>query len=175
MNIKYFDPIPATLEDLKTTYHKLAFQHHPDRGGSTEAMQAVNAEYDYLYANGLKDIHRNVKGETYTSHTPTSEPPEHFREIIEALLKLPGLEVEICGSFVWVSGNTRSNRAALKNLRFKFSPQKSAWYLAPENYKKFSKRSFTLDEIRGMYGSQQFTKEDDAKDSPTKPPHQLTA
>src|SRR5262245_24462951 len=35
---------------LQTWYHHLALDFHPDRGGSTEAMQAVNEAYDRLLA-----------------------------------------------------------------------------------------------------------------------------
>jgi curved DNA-binding protein CbpA len=38
-----------SYEDLKTQYRKLAMLHHPDAGGTTEAMQAVNREYDQLF------------------------------------------------------------------------------------------------------------------------------
>lgn len=38
-------------EALKTTYREMALRHHPDRGGSHEAMVAVNEMYERL--NGL--------------------------------------------------------------------------------------------------------------------------
>jgi hypothetical protein len=41
-------------EVLKTTYRELALRHHPDRGGSHEAMIAVNEMYERL--NGLLQL-----------------------------------------------------------------------------------------------------------------------
>ena len=38
--MKYFTPVPATLEELKALYRKLAMKHHPDLGGDTETMKA---------------------------------------------------------------------------------------------------------------------------------------
>lgn len=38
----------ATPDDIKTAYRKLANKHHPDRGGSTQAFQEVQAAYDIL-------------------------------------------------------------------------------------------------------------------------------
>lgn len=59
--MKYFNN-PQTLEELKTAYRTLAMQHHPDKGGSKEAMQVINAEYDILFPI-LKNRHREQTGE----------------------------------------------------------------------------------------------------------------
>ena len=47
--MKYFDSSIKTLEQLKAAYRRLAKQHHPDHGGSTEAMQEINNEYTALF------------------------------------------------------------------------------------------------------------------------------
>ncbi len=39
-----------SLADLKRQYRRLAIENHPDKGGSTEAMQRINAEFERLYA-----------------------------------------------------------------------------------------------------------------------------
>lgn len=46
--MKYFKNVNS-LEDLKKQFKKLAFKHHPDRGGDAEIMKAVNNEYDMLF------------------------------------------------------------------------------------------------------------------------------
>ena len=46
--MKYFKNVNS-LEDLKKQFKKLAFKHHPDRGGNAEIMKAVNNEYDMLF------------------------------------------------------------------------------------------------------------------------------
>lgn len=48
MQYKYFTPTPATAEEAKSVYRKLAHKHHPDMGGSVEAMQQINEEYSHL-------------------------------------------------------------------------------------------------------------------------------
>ena len=46
--MKYFKNINS-LEDLKKQFKKLAFKHHPDKGGDVEVMKAINNEYDMLF------------------------------------------------------------------------------------------------------------------------------
>lgn len=39
----------TTLEELGQEYHQLAMLHHPDKGGDTATMQAINAEFEMLF------------------------------------------------------------------------------------------------------------------------------
>lgn len=151
-NYKYFTPTPKTLEELKAQYRKLVFQHHPDKGGSTEAMQEVNSEYDTLFSK-LKDVHQTKDGETYTAKQATTETADQFKDLLNELMKMDNIEIEIIGCFVWVTGNTKPHREKLKALKFQWHSKKLAWYLKPENYKRKSRREYGLDEIRQMYGT----------------------
>ena len=150
MTKTYFNPTPRTLEELKAAYRKLAMEHHPDRGGSDEAMKAVNAEYDRLFPK-LKNVHKNKDGEEYTKET--AETPEFFKDLINELMSMDGIIIEIIGCFVWVTGNTRPNKDRLKALKFQWHSKKAAWYLKPEDYRKRSRKEYDLDEIRSMYGT----------------------
>jgi len=149
---KFFTPKPTTLEELKAQYRKLAMQHHPDRGGDTETMKAINAEYDRLFPL-LKDTHKTKDGETYTARQATSETAEHFKAIIDQLMRMDGITIEVIGCFVWVTGDTKPHKDQLKGLGFKWHTKKIAWYLAPEDYRKRSRKDYALDEIRDMYGT----------------------
>ena len=151
-NSKWFNN-PKTLEELKKEYKKLAMKHHPDCGGSTVAMQEINAEYDRLFEI-LKNKRATAEGKTYETTEEVKETPEEFKNIISELIKLQGIEIEICGSWVWVTGNTYNSREQLKKLKFRFSRKKAAWYFHTEDYRKKSKKNFTLDEIREMFGSE---------------------
>ena len=144
---------PQTLEELKKEYKKLVFKHHPDKGGKTSDMQEINAEYDSLFAR-LKNVHKSASGETYTAKQETTETPEQFREIIEKLINIEGIEIEICGAWLWITGNTYPNRETLKSLHFKYSKGKNAWYWHEAGYRKHSSKTFSLDEIRDLWGSE---------------------
>ena len=50
-----------TLEALKKAYSELALLHHPDRGGDTATMQAINAEYDEMHARLMKSGETGVE------------------------------------------------------------------------------------------------------------------
>lgn len=53
-NMKYFKNVNS-LAELKTQYKALAMKHHPDCGGTTEAMQEVNNEFDMLFV-----VYKNI-------------------------------------------------------------------------------------------------------------------
>ena len=111
-----------TLEELKKAYRELALANHPDRGGDLETMQAINAEYDKVFEQ-VKNIHVNKDGEMFTKET--EETPEEFKNIIDQLLKMEGVEVEIIGCFVWLSGNTKPYKDQIKALGFRWSANKT--------------------------------------------------
>ncbi len=69
--MKYFT-ICKTLDELKKEYRRLAMLHHPDVGGDTATMQAINAEYDAVFP-ALKLAHNR------TAETPTTETAESTR------------------------------------------------------------------------------------------------
>lgn len=43
---------PVTSDELKRLYYKLAAANHPDKGGSTAAMQRINVAYEVLKGSG---------------------------------------------------------------------------------------------------------------------------
>lgn len=151
-----------TLEELKKAYKKLALKFHPDRGGTDEEMAQINNEYDELFEQ-LKNIHRNKDGEFYQKES--TETPQEWREIISKLLvlKMENVLIEVIGSFLWVSGNTKPYKDELKVLGLKWGRKKQAWYLSPKGYKRYGKRDYKMDEIRGMYGSKQVTERNTKK------------
>ena len=153
--MKYFTNC-KTAEELKKAYRKAVAALHPDNNpgkDTTKDFQEMQAEFEKAF-DRLKNIHVNKDGEQYEKET--TETAAEFMDLINKLLKL-GIEVELCGSWIWVSGNTKAVKDELKALGFKWSHNKAAWYFHREPYRKRSKRSMTLDDIRRMYGSAHFT------------------
>lgn len=149
--INYFTEC-ETLEELKKEFYKLALKFHPDHGGNLEDMKALNTQYDNAF-DRLKNFHKNKDGEIYTKDT--GEKPSEFRDIIDRLITVPGIVVEVIGSFVWVSGDTKPIKEKLKGLGFKWSRKKVMWYKSPAGYRRYGgKKEYDMDEIRNMYGVQ---------------------
>ena len=103
-----------TLDELKKAYKAAAMKYHPDMGGDTATMQAINAEYEARF-EVLKRSQNTQAAEDTTGRTKaTTESADDFIRIIDQLLKLDGLEIELCGRWLWIGGETRKHKEALK-------------------------------------------------------------
>lgn len=164
--IRWITPVPDNVEDLKSIYRKLALENHPDRGGDKVKMQEINAEYAFLFES-LKDVHKSSRPDgprTYTAEQKTKETPEDFINICAELFKLDGLEVELCGRWLWIGGNTMAHKDRLKALGCKWSKGKQKWsWHFPEDaamsYK--GKKAWSMDRIRLQFGSERLGAEDE--------------
>jgi calcineurin-like phosphoesterase family protein len=139
---KFFKNV-KTIEELKKEYRRLAFQFHPDRGGDLETMKVLNTEYDEM----LK-----VLAHTANKEQEELRYAEEFKEVIEQLINCAGLEIEICGSWLWVSGNTFQHKALLKELGFQWRKKKSMWSLGTLAGGKH--KEWDMDRIRNTFGSE---------------------
>ncbi len=96
MKITYFINCKS-LDEVKKLYKNLALQHHPDRpGGNTEVMQRINAEY--------KSIIDNPVFKFTEQSTQDKEDYFKFPDIINQIIHFD-ITIEICGSWIWLSGN----------------------------------------------------------------------
>lgn len=138
----------VTAEDIKSAYRKAAFKYHPDRNpAGLEMMQMINAAYD-----AVKDFQGD-----FASTSPTENFSDKINDALNAIMGLH-LDIEICGSWVWVMGMTKIHKDILKAAGYKWSPKKTAWYFrAEENKRSWYNKSHSLDEIRSKYGSQSVT------------------
>ena len=138
-----------TKEDVTVAYRQASKKYHPDLNPSGEEMMKL-----------INSANEALKGARYPiSIREEAEAQNYGAEINAALNKiidLNGLIVEICGSWVWVSGETRTHKDTLKTNGFKFSGKKKMWFFRPSSKKTwFSKGEFSINEIRDKYGSRQ--------------------
>lgn len=113
--MKYFDNC-KTIEEVRDLYRDLAKNNHPDLGGDVKIMQEINVEYAKM-TNVFTRANNPEETEQYYSEMQDVE--EHLRKVLVELLKLDGLKVEICGVWIWVSGETYQYKTQLKELGLK--------------------------------------------------------
>lgn len=151
----YFKDI-NTLEELRKQYKELLKKYHPDNGGDVAVMQEVNAEYDKLFKL-LKDKHDNntmdgVKSD-YDANMYDWENDKALREVLEKIINFNGIEILICGQWIWVDGNTYAYKKELKEIGFKWASQKKKWYFHTEIFRKKSHKILSMEDIQNYYGS----------------------
>lgn len=142
------------LPELKKQYKDLAKKYHPDMGGSDEIMAQINNEYDNL-SKILPNV--SMSGEEY--QPMQREDSKAFRDAIGAIIHCEGLEIELCGSWLWITGNTIIHKETLKKAGYKWSAKKTAWYWHDEGYRKLGHKTYGLDDIRTMWGSEKIETE----------------
>ena len=148
-----------TLEELRKQYKELLKQYHPDNpNGSTEATQAINAEYDKLFKQ-LKNKHESKQTSTdgakadFNANKYDFEADEKLREVLQKIINFANINIEIVGCWIWVDGATYEYKNELKTLGFKWASEKKKWYFHTEAFRKRSKRKLSMDDIRNLYGS----------------------
>ena len=143
--MKYFVNI-TTLEDLRKEYRRLAKANHPDMGGSAEEMKVINIEYEMCFKI-LENADTTTNGKKYNK-----EEDAMIRDIINVIIHL-NIEIEVCGSWVWVTGNTYACKDELKKNGFRWASKKKAWYWRdPEEVTRAHGKT-TMADIRMKYGS----------------------
>ena len=157
----YFNNI-STIQELKKVYFTLAKKFHPDINKdpqSTATMQQINNEYDRLF-DQLKskinfDNFKTTENADFSAcnYTYKQETSDIFRDIISKIIHIPDIEIEICGYWLWISGNTKPYKEIFKDNGFYWSSKKFEWYWRPAEYKSFNRKTYTKDQIRSRYGS----------------------
>lgn len=142
-----------TKEDIKKAYKKASLKHHPDRNQdnpiAAEIMKAVNAAFDFLMANfeKISQYQSSEASEQYNFG-------EEMERVLVALNGLTGVEFEVIGNWIWISGDTKTHKEALKALGCKWAPKKAKWFYRPEEHKSHrNRKDHSMDEIREMYGT----------------------
>ena len=149
-----------TLDELKKAYKAAAMKYHPDMGGDTATMQAINAEYEARF-EVLKRSQNEQAAEDTTGKThATTETAADFINIINHLLRMDGIEVELIGRWLWISGETMKHKEALKACGCRWSSPRKMWNWHYENdgMKWHKGTGKSMDQLRSKYGSTTFAR-----------------
>ena len=132
--MKYFSDC-KTLDEAKRCFRSWATSLHPDYGGDAKEFAAMRAAFEAFRPQSEK-----FEGEE--SQWKASD----FADVILQLMKIAKIKIEICGSFVWVSGLGREDKQERKQLKAidggevlnpaRFAAKKKLWYFSPKGYKR---------------------------------------
>lgn len=156
--LKWFKDCKS-IESVKKTYRRLCKEYHPDlHGGKFEdEMKQINAEYEIAF-NCFKNVHETAEDstKTYTSSTDSTETAAEFMGIINALIHCEGVEIDLVGRWIWLTGNTYQYKDTIKELGFRYASKKKAWYWHTAEDVCKSRKGLSLDQIKDKYGCERF-------------------
>ena len=148
-----------TAEELKRQWRHLVKVFHPDLGGTDEDMKRINFEYDQLLRR-VGNVHEgkdgniweDTKGPKDRYKCDISDLDDGFREVILEVMKMKGIEILLVGSWIWLEGETRPWKDALKKIGFRWSGPRKKWYWhkADAKFRRASRDSFDM--ICAKYG-----------------------
>ena len=151
-NTKYFEDL-TELDIIKARYKDLAKMHHPDLGGCVEIMKEVNTQYDKVLEG-----HYQRSGKSITEIEELLQEDHQIRNKLCEILGYPNLIVELCGAWIWVTGETKVVKDILKNAGFFWASKKEAWYWRKkEDGARRRGGNCSMEKIRETHGSTKIT------------------
>jgi hypothetical protein len=136
------------INEAKKIYKTLAKKLHPDVGGDEESFKLLNSIYTDLIEHKIyfsNDIKIDIE----------------LEKVISLILHFENIVIELVGSWIWVSGDTKEIKEKLKELGFKWASKKKMWYFGEMKGRNPKEKS--LDEIKAKYGSETLKTNDKKK------------
>jgi DnaJ-class molecular chaperone len=144
--LNILNPEGNTPDDIKVAYRAACFKYHPDVSpDSLELMKLVNLAMEFLA--------KNVGKWTFDQSNNDTPLTEKMQELFNKIKHFPHIETELCGTWLWLSGQTWRYKKELKKAGFKWAGKKRQWYWSPPGFRKRSKKAFSMNDIRNKYGS----------------------
>lgn len=135
---------------IKKAYLTKIKQFHPDvNPAGLEMTKLLNQAMETISKASASDFE---KASGFAS--PDRDFGEEISEFLKNIVNLTGIEIEICGVWVWMGGDTKPHKEALKEAGAKWAAKKKMWYFRPASERKSYRRSnFSMNEIREKHGS----------------------
>lgn len=140
-----------TIQELKNKFRELVKTFHPDNQitGDLQTMKELNLEYEKAF----EYIKTHPINETEKKSSYYANVNDGFRETLEKIIFIPCITIEICGSWLWVTGDTKPIKDILKKAGLYWAGKKQAWYFKPKDYKAKKHKAWDLNKIRDTFGS----------------------
>ena len=147
-----------TVPEIKSEFRRLAKQWHPDTGhGDTKIMADINAAYHAALKMADGFTEKGTDGRDHTYKYDREREQEIMDKIGELLaLRLTGIEIDLIGVWIWVTGETKPVKDALNGAGLKWHGKRSAWYWQNQGYKARYARGASLGDLAAKYGSTAF-------------------
>lgn len=137
-----------TLDMCKDAYRKACKKYHPGiNPAGTEMMKALNLAWECLQK---LDWNRQVNNVENVDINYGDE----LNKFINTIITLEGIMIEVCGAWVWLSGNTKPYKDIIKAAGASWASKKSMWYFRPKEWKKSNHSEWEMEKIRAKFGSQ---------------------
>ena len=133
------------INEAKKIYKTLAKKLHPDVGGDEESFKLLNAIYTDL-----------IEHKIYFSNDFKIDI--ELEKVISLILHFENITIELVGSWVWVSGDTKEIKDKLKELGFKWASKKKMWFYGEMKGRNPQEKS--MEEIKSKYGSETLKKKE---------------
>ena len=133
------------INEAKKVYKTLAKKLHPDVGGSEESFKLLNAVYNDLIEHKIyfsNDIKIDIE----------------LEKVISLILHFENITIELVGSWIWVSGDTKEIKDKLKELGFKWASKKKMWFYG--EMKRRNHKEQDIEDIKAKYGSETLKSKD---------------
>lgn len=135
MNRKFIKNV-VTAEEVKEKYFELLKKYQKN----ANKIEIIDKEFTDLMG-GLRNIHRNnITNELY--RFDYNDNVEHFKKIVKKYSDVEGINIEVNGCFVFVTGErTRDIKEDLKYDNFRYQPadnvkgRPARWYYSSRPYK----------------------------------------
>ena len=150
----YFTTNIQSVEELRQEYHRLAVKMHPDKGGEHEKFVEMQNEYERIMGGAINNAFAQAATDGKRPPQWTASGERAIMEMIDRLMKVPGIIIEVCGSWLWIRGQTFPVHEQLKAFGLRYSRSKRAWYWSPYASKgKRRGRYRSMQQVRDEYGS----------------------
>lgn len=121
------------INEAKVIFKRLAKVLHPDIGGTNELFKLLNTIYnDMIYFSN------NTKFDI------------ELEKVISQILHYENITIEVVGSWIWLTGDTKIIKDKLKDLNFKWASKKKMWYYGEMKGRNPKQKS--MNEIKSKYG-----------------------
>jgi hypothetical protein len=125
------------INEAKKIYKQLAKKLHPDVGGSDELFKMLNSIYTNIIQNKIY-------------FTNEFKFDLEIEKVISQLLHYENILIEVVGSWIWLSGDTKEIKDKLKELNFKWASKKKMWFYGEMKGRNPNEKS--MEDIKSKYG-----------------------